>query len=111
MLQIAVGGPTGFREYQAVIDTGFSGDIKLAEEFAEQLGLEMLYMHGTTLANGQTHDVPAALGFVWVDKRLKEVTILIAPGETMIGIGLFKKLGCLMTLHCGEDWVTLETRK
>jgi predicted aspartyl protease len=105
---IMVGWRLGVQEHAAIIDTGFTGDLKLSAEKAAEIGLEFTHTQTVKLANGQTHDMPASIAHVSLDGGTKIATALIAPGDTIIGVGLLTKFKFTLSMNFVDQWVTLE---
>lgn len=80
----------------AILDTGFTGDIKVPPEKVNELGLIIDHTESIVLGNNQATDVSASSAYVFLDGMRNLVSVLIAPGEVLVGVGLLKKFGFVL---------------
>ena len=93
-----VGGDTGRLELDVVVDTGFTGYLRLNEDIVEALGLEFRNFVVNTLANGQDEQVPTYIGSVDWEGELKPITVqAINEGDHLLGMALLS--GCRLTIE------------
>ncbi|MBU2545244.1 hypothetical protein KKC65_02225 [Patescibacteria group bacterium] len=64
LASIAVGWRSGVQEIVALIDTGFTGELKLSKEKASELGLILTHTEHIHLADDSKIDMPASLASV-----------------------------------------------
>jgi predicted aspartyl protease len=89
---------------QFVLDTGFSGDLKVDPQTAAGLGIENLgtkYIHN---ANGQRVLVGFAYGFAELENKKKSVEIIVADGPHLLGIGFLAVFGYKSVVDC-KNWI------
>ena len=81
---------TGVGDYQihAILDTGFSGEILLPREIAEELGLVQEGEETIVLADGSRRDIPYYYCNVMWDGSPRRVSVLCADGDALIGMAL-----------------------
>ncbi|MBI2888852.1 MAG: hypothetical protein HYY10_02930 [Candidatus Liptonbacteria bacterium] len=91
-----------------LLDTGFSGDLKVSRKTAEELGLSPSGIEKVTIANGVAIPTPIAVGYVSMEGAKSPVTILISDGLQLVGIGLLTKFGYKATVDCKHRTVELE---
>ena len=91
-----------------ILDTGFSGNLKVNPKTAQELGLNPSGVQNITIANGQIVQAPVAIGYVAIEGAVNLVTILIVDGSHLAGIGLFTKFGYKVTVDCKYRSVELE---
>lgn len=72
-----------------VLDTGFSGDIKIDERMADEFGIIPVDEVDTINANGERVRVGFANGYAEMEDRKILVDILIFGGPPLAGMGLF----------------------
>lgn len=88
VLQLNVEGPTGTREIEALVDTGFNGGLTLSYELITALDLpEKSVMEGT-LADGRVRDVQTYVGTVTLNGTSKRVLIAESPTTPLLGTDL-----------------------
>jgi clan AA aspartic protease len=90
-------------QVEAVIDTGFSGDLTLPPSLVESLGLQWLCRQEGVLADGQLHtfDVYAAT-IVWGDKE-RTVEVESADIEPLVGMSLLAGNQLFINVRPGGD--------
>ena len=75
----------------AVIDTGFTGELFVPEEIAIELGLRIAGVQSVMLADGSTPDLQTAKVAVGWESEEKTVLALIGNGDdVLIGVQLLK---------------------
>ncbi|MCI2424443.1 hypothetical protein LM599_00155 [Candidatus Acetothermia bacterium] len=75
----------------AIVDTGFSGSLCLAEQHVDQLAMTFQFVERYELANGEVIAKDVFRGSIMFDGREQEVElILTASQDTLIGASLLK---------------------
>src|SRR4051794_22122826 len=88
-LRLKVQGLTGReREIDAVIDTGFTGQLILPLAVIEELGLSWLTQAQAVMANGQIETFDVYSAFVSWDGQILRVMAEDADTEPLIGMSL-----------------------
>jgi len=91
-----------------VLDTGFSGDLKINKQIAQDLGLIPLATEPVTNMNGEVVQAPVALAYAEIEGKKRVVSILILDGMLLAGIGLYAKFGQRVILDCKNKTIELE---
>ena len=92
-----------------ILDTGFSGYLKIDEQAASDLGIVSdMDMYGVN-ANGEKMSGRVAYAYVELEKRKMLVEILIFNGPALAGIGLFASFGYKVVVDCKNKSVHLES--
>jgi clan AA aspartic protease len=108
ILTLSVRGEDGrSQQVEAVIDTGFSGELTLPPSLVESLGLPWLCRQEGVLADGQLHtfDVYSAT-IVWGNEE-RMVEVESADIEPLVGMSLLA--GNRLTIEvCPHGAVTIE---
>lgn len=107
-ISLFVGWDLGVRDIIAIVDTGFSGELKVPPRMIEELGLNITHAQPVLLATEEITQVPAALAFVAMDGTTEEVDVLITEGMPVVGVGLLKRFGFKLTIDFKDNTVLLE---
>ena len=88
-----------------ILDTGFSGDIKVDLQTAKELGIDMGSIVAAHIDNANGQRVPAGLahGFAEMEGRKKPVGIIIADGPHLVGMGFLSVFGYKAVVD-GKNW-------
>ncbi|MBU1015290.1 hypothetical protein KKI17_02535 [Patescibacteria group bacterium] len=108
VVPLIVGWKSGVQEIIAMLDTGFSGELKVPPEVKKELGLVTTHIQPTLLANNQIEQSEAALAYASLEGATEEVTVLITPGFPAIGSGLLRRLNFALAINFRKNIVTLE---
>lgn len=108
LIPLVVGWNRGVQEIVALIDTGFSGELKVPSKMIGELGLEITHAQPVLLADGTNTIMRASLAFVAMEGDTREVDVLIAEGPPVIGGGLLKLFGYKLVVDYKGDSVSLE---
>ena len=101
---------SGIQELVALVDTGFTGELKVSKETANQLGLEVTHTKAIRLGNGEIEEMAASRAVVFMEEVQEVVDVIINPGSTVIGVGLMKKFQYVLTADFPLDMLTLERK-
>ena len=91
-----------------ILDTGFSGDLKIGEETAASLGIVPKTFGYTINANGKKTSVGLAQGYAEMEGRKAPITIHITNGPHLAGIGLFTVFKYKVVVDCRSRETYLE---
>ena len=108
LISLAVGWNLSVQEIVALIDTGFSGELKVSPALASQLGLQTTHTEPVTLADETTVNIPASLAVVAMENTKDIVSVLVAQGTPIIGVGLLKRFGYALNINFKNDSLTLQ---
>lgn len=87
-LSLEVVGPEGGRSVEAIIDTGFTGELTLPPAWIEELGLPRTGTQDLILADGRASDTPLYDGYVILDGTAYEVVVAEAHTTPLLGTDL-----------------------
>lgn len=90
-----------------ILDTGFSGDLKVSPKTAQELGLVPIGIEKVTVVHGEVVPTPVAVGYAAMEGAVNSVSILISRGSQLAGIGLFTKFGYKAMIDCKYRTVEL----
>lgn len=92
-----------------VLDTGFSGDLKIDELAANELGIFEADQVDFTNANGEIISVGFVRGYAEMEGRKAPIRILIVNGSRLAGMGLFLVFGYRVIVDGKRKIVQLES--
>lgn len=101
--KIVMGTGLGIQEMVVVMDTGFSGGVKIPKEKVSELGIEVTHTEYVSLADNRKVPMEAGLALVVIEGITKVVDVLMGEGVPLIGIGLLKKFKYNLHLYSTED--------
>lgn len=81
------------QEIVALVDTGFTGELKISPEKVSELGLRITHTQPISLADESKVNMPASLALVLMKGVVNIVSVLISKGRPIIGVGLLKRFG------------------
>ena len=88
---IRVEGPTGISNvYDAIVDTGFTGELTLPAILCTLLGLERVRKTYTMFGNASFEDIDVYLANVFWGGVWREVSILATGSEVLIGMNMLR---------------------
>ena len=91
IIEIAVGGSRGEISLNAIVDTGFSGDVSLPTSTAVQLGLELCGSEIFELADGSRVEGLVFVGQLRLGNEAREAEIVLSNSqEALVGTGLLR---------------------
>lgn len=108
LIPVLIGWRLGAQSYLALMDTGFTGDVKVSPEIANDLGLVVTHTETIALGNDQVIEINASFAAVMMEGVLKPVTVLIDRGMPMIGMSFLKKFGYALTIDYKTSICTLQ---
>jgi clan AA aspartic protease len=89
IIQIAlVGVEKRLKSLQAVIDTGFTGDLMLPLSIVLELGFKYRGVQEAILGSGDSYDFEVYAGTIIWDGQMRSVEINACKSGTLIGMGL-----------------------
>lgn len=108
VIPLIIGWDLRVQEVVALVDTGFSGEVKIPPKLVDELGLHITHAQAVLLANEGITEMPASLAFVSMEGIKEEVTVLICKGMAVVGVGLLKRFGYKLVIDFKYNSVTLE---
>ena len=91
----------GSRQYDAILDTGFTGSLVMPESVIAELGLAKRGVNILTLGNGEEHPFDYYLGRVSWRGESREVEVLQSIGQPLLGMELLE--GAQVAVDAWED--------
>ena len=90
-------GDGDWRTVEALLDTGFSGHLTLAQDLIESLGLDYAGQTQMVLADGEDTTARAYVGFVNWFGQTRRAEIIASEGVPLLGMSLLA--GCKITMR------------
>lgn len=91
-----------------ILDTGFTGDLQVTPQIAQDLGLRVTGVTNTRIANGQVVAVPTALAIAAMEGAVNYIQVLISESMPLAGISFLSKFDYKAIVDCKYKTVTLE---
>jgi clan AA aspartic protease len=105
-LKVKVAGLKGTIELEAIIDTGFNGDLCMPITLAVQIGLILEYVHEVELADGSRKRVPVYSCDVELNDLKRRAEVILTDGtDALIGANMLKSSS--MTINYKTRKVTV----
>ena len=103
VLPVIVGWNLNMQEFLALVDTGFTGELKVSPEAAEELGLVVTDVRTVSQADGKPTVWGSGLAYVSLEGTKRQVSVLIGPGQPIIGVRLLKNFGYILTMNFSAE--------
>jgi predicted aspartyl protease len=114
-LKIQIGGllPNTAQEFDAIVDTGFSGFISMPLVKAFPLALVLLGTTNVTFGDGSSSTRITALGVSSVHSEARTGVIILEPSgrDILIGMDFLKKFGRVVIVHPNMPGIALVDEK
>lgn len=91
-----------------ILDTGFTGDLQVTPAIANELGLKVVGITKTQIANGQIIETPVALAIAAMEGTVKNIQVLISESMPLAGISFLSKFNYKAILNCKHKTVALD---
>ena len=108
LIPITIGWDHGTKSWAAILDTGFSGDLQITPEIAQELGIAKKSIAYATMADGKVAEIPMGIAVVALEDTKRPVRVLISAGTVLAGIGLLTKFGYKAIVDCKHKKVALQ---
>lgn len=108
LIRVAVGWGQSVQAPFVVLDTGFTGDLQVTQKIAKELGLQVVGVTKTQIANGQIVEVPVALAIAAMEGVVSYIQVLISESMPLAGISFLSKFGYRATVDCKYRTIALE---
>lgn len=87
---------------------GFTGDLKVTQRMADDLGLEIIGYTPIGMVNGRVQNFPVALAIADMEGSKNRVAVVIGDGLPVLGIGTLTKFGYKACVDCKHRVVSLQ---
>ena len=108
LISLVVGWKLGVQELIALVDTGFTGELKISPEKALELGLQTTHTERVTLADENEIFMQASLALVDMEGIANVVNVLISKGIPIIGVGLLRRYSYALNMDVKYNSLILQ---
>jgi len=108
LISLIIGWKLGVQEIIALVDTGFTGELKISPDKAVELGLETTHTEPVKLADENIVNMEASLAIVSMEGAVNVVDVLIAKGMPIIGVGLMRRFGYALNIDLKYNTLNLQ---
>lgn len=105
---VTVGSGDVAHVHSVVLDTGFTGDLQITPQLAQDLNLTILLAEKMKVADGRIVIVPTAFAFIELEGIKKYVRVLISESMSLMGISLLSRFQYKAVVDCKYKTVVLE---
>ncbi len=91
-----------------VLDTGFTGDIAVTEQMANDLGLKFDSVSPMQTATGKIEYMSTATAFATMEGETLYITAILVKGKPLLGISFMQKFNYKAIVDCKNKLVRLE---
>lgn len=109
LIPLVIGWKQNIQDILVLIDTGFTGELKISLKRAKELGLNITHAEKVSLADDRQINMEASIALVSMEKTVNTVNVLISNGELpIIGVGLLKRFGYTLKIDFKHDILHLQ---
>lgn len=108
LIKLVIAWNLGVQEIVALVDTGFTGELKIPPSKVSELSLQITHTEPICLANEKIVNMQASIAAVSMEGVAKVVNVLISDGMPIIGVGLLKRFGYILKANFKRDFLILE---
>ncbi|PIV42076.1 MAG: hypothetical protein COX92_02690 [Candidatus Nealsonbacteria bacterium CG_4_10_14_0_2_um_filter_40_15] len=107
-IKVVIGWGQSVQAPFVILDTGFTGDLQVTPKIAKELGLKVVGVTKTQIANGQIVEIPVALAIAAMEGAENYIQVLISESLPLAGISFFSKFGYKAIVDCKYRTIVLE---
>lgn len=108
VIKLTIGWESKTQKIIVLVDTGFTGELKLSPKEILDLGIIPTHAESIELANGKRTKMFASLARVCIEGIENNVATLIGDGIPTIGVGLLKRFGYNLNIDFKNDLLVLQ---
>jgi predicted aspartyl protease len=108
IIKLTVANGLEARRVITLVDTGFTGELKLSAKEAMDLNIIPDRLETVRLANGKPARMFAGSAEVSMEGIKNSVEVLISDGMPIIGVGLLKRFGYNLNIDLKKDILLLQ---
>jgi len=107
-ISLIIGWKLGVQDTIALVDTGFTGELKLSPEKALELGLQITHAERVSLADEKEVYMQASLALVSMEGVVNVVNVLVSQGIPIIGVGILRRFGYSLNMDVKYNSLILQ---
>lgn len=96
------------QQLPVLVDTGFTGELKVPLSKVLELGLQITHAEPVLLANNTRVYMRASLARVLMEDTINVVNVLISDGIPTIGVGLLKRFRYTLSMDFRYNILSLQ---
>ena len=96
------------KEIVALVDTGFTGELKLSPQEVLDLEIDITHAESIVLGNEKTAQMFAGIASVYMEGIKNDVNVFVSGGIPTIGVGLLKRFGYNLNIDFKNDSLVLQ---
>jgi len=108
LIKVVVAWGQSVQNPYVILDTGFTGDLQVTPKIAEELGLKVVGVTKSRIANGQIINMPTALALASMEGATNYIQVLISESAPLVGISFLSKFNYKAMIDCKYKTVVLE---
>lgn len=108
LISLIIGWKLGVQETVALVDTGFTGELKISPEKAVELGLQITHTESVILGDEKSVYMQASLAVVSMEGVMNVVNVLVSKGIPIIGVGLLRRFGYALNMDVRYNSLILQ---
>ena len=108
LVKITIADNLKVQEMLAMVDTGFTGELKTTKEVGLDFGLEITHGEKVRLGDNRVVNMEAGVTIVEMEGIRKVVNVLFSKGMSVVGIEFLKKFKYNLYLYSAEDRFELQ---
>lgn len=106
-IEIIIGWRQISKRILAVLDTGFTGDLQITPQAANELSLEVSNTIKVQIANGQTIQAPVVTAVSEMEGETKYIQALLSNGTPLVGINFLRRFSYKAVVDCKGRKISL----
>jgi predicted aspartyl protease len=98
LLPITIGWKENLQEVIVLVDTGYTGEVKLTPQQVKELGIEVTHTRDVRYGDGKPVSREYGIARVSLEGTQKTASVLIDEGVSVIGVQLLRDFGYTLTV-------------
>jgi predicted aspartyl protease len=110
LLPVTIGWKENLQDIILLVDTGYTGEVKLTPRQVQELGIEVTHTRDVRYGDGKPVTREYGIARVSLEGSQKTVSVLIDEGVSVIGVQLLRDFGYKLTVDFPSDEFVLEKK-
>lgn len=108
IIKVALAGEQSIQTPTFILDTGFTGDLQVTPQIAQELGLQVTGVTTARIASGELVSIPTANALASLEGMVNMVQVFISDSFPLAGISFLEKFDYKAIVDCKYKTVILE---